>query len=240
MKKYIDLIEDVHDNISGRERLEWSNFWYDRTNKDAFKRILLIGDSTVRMIRSAFAEKTGYAVDMLGTSSGMHDVFFQSQMDAFFCSAQYKYTTIFVQIGHHSRIGDQGETYTEADYRRFYRDMNALVTFLKQYCDNIVMLSIFFSVISPKSYWGIIGSIAFRLRHYFPEKYDDTVNIIKKRKNEIIFQIAKERGLPFCDINQIVMDTAKGCRNRFIHEDHVHLEKSANSFIVDEYVKYIV
>lgn len=239
MKKYIDLIEDVHDNISGRERLEWSNFWYDSTNKDVSRRILLIGDSTVRMVRSTFAEKTGYAVDMLGVSSGMHDVFFQSQVDAFFCSTKYKYITIFVQIGHHSRVGDYGETYTEEDYSRFYRDMNALVTFLKQYCDNIVMLSVFFSVIPPKSYPGIIGSIAFRLRHYFPEIYDETVNVVKKQKNAIICQIAKERGLPFCDINQIVMDTSKGRKNRFIHEDHIHLEKSAKSFICDVYVKYV-
>lgn len=239
MKKYIDYLDDVHDKISGRERLEWANAWYDSTNKNVEKRVLLIGDSTVRMVRSTFAEKSGYAVDMLGLSSGLHDVIFQNQIDAFFASDKYHYSTIFVQIGHHSRIGEEGNEYGEADYIQFYRDMKALINFLEQYTNNIVLLSIFYSVIPPKKYSGLLGNVISFIRHFKLERYDDAVNAVKQRKNDIICQVANELGLQFCDINRIVMDTVNGRKTRFIHEDHVHLESAAKSFIVDEYMKYI-
>lgn len=43
----------------------------------------MIGDSTIRMIRSTFSEIYGIAVDMIGSSSNLHNIFFKAQIDAF-------------------------------------------------------------------------------------------------------------------------------------------------------------
>lgn len=143
MRLYSEMLKDTHDLIPGRERLEWSNFWYDDTNKEVEHRILLVGDSTARMVRSTFAEKSGYAVDLCGISSGLHDIFFAKQMDCFFSSNKYKYDAIFVQIGHHSRIGETGEPYSEDDYKRFEEDYNILLDYLMQFSTKIILLTIF-------------------------------------------------------------------------------------------------
>lgn len=239
MKTYFELIENTHDEICARERLEWSNFWYDNTNINVENRILLIGDSTVRMVRSTMAEKTGYAVDMLGTSSGLHDIFFQKLVDIFFCSKQYKYKCIFVQLGHHSRINDFGKPYQEEDYTRFEKDYRALIEFLRQYCDNIVLLSIFYSVVPNKKHRNSIQKIVDIFRHYKLEKYDDEINAIKKKKNDVIRKLAQEENLDFCDINDIMKNTATGKFTRFLHIDHIHYENSAKHYIVDQYIPYI-
>lgn len=241
MKLYAEMIGDMHDSIVARERLEWSNFWYDSTNKNVEHRVLLIGDSTARMIRSRLSEKTGYAVDLFGISSGLHDVLFVKQIDAFFSSKDYKYEAVFIQIGHHSRIGDSGEPYSDYDYLRFKKDYIVLISFLQQYIDKVVLLSVFYSVIPfekfKKSY--IADHIATFIRRFLPEKYDDEINIIKKKKNEIIEEISNEMQLPFCDINKYMINLADNPKTKCLHTDHVHFEEKAKDVIVKKYIEFL-
>lgn len=70
--------------LTEREDIEWPNFWIDRANDNSSKRILLIGDSTSRMIRSTFSKISGSPVDLLATSSALHDELFINQINAFF------------------------------------------------------------------------------------------------------------------------------------------------------------
>lgn len=84
MERTMNYTVKTHDSINGRETTEWSNFWYDQANDSSEHRILLIGDSTVRMVRSQFAKMINCPVDMLGTSSGLHDILFVEQVNAFF------------------------------------------------------------------------------------------------------------------------------------------------------------
>ena len=56
MKKYSEIINVTYNGFKGREPLEWSNCWIDSANVESEKRILLIGDSTVRMITSNYED----------------------------------------------------------------------------------------------------------------------------------------------------------------------------------------
>lgn len=104
-------IKETTDEYISRENTEWANFWYDCACDSTKKRILMIGDSTVRMIRSTFSEVYGIAVDMIGSSSNLHDVLFKAQIDAFFASKKYSYDAVFIQLGHHFRKNDSGGGY---------------------------------------------------------------------------------------------------------------------------------
>ena len=73
MQSYRDLIGDTYKGCPAREPVEWSNFWYDGADCRAGRRCLLIGDSTIRMVRSTFAKVAGCPVDMFGTSSALDD-----------------------------------------------------------------------------------------------------------------------------------------------------------------------
>ncbi len=235
------MLENTHDLIPARERLEWSNFWYDDTNKEKEHRILLVGDSTARMVRSRFAEKTGYPVDLLGTSSGLHDILLAKQMDIFFASNCYQYDAIFVQLGHHSRIGESGEPYTAEDYRRFETDYTVLIDYLSQFSKRIILLSIFYSVI-PYRYRSKLRVFKYferELRRKRAEEYDESVNAVKKGKNEIIGAIAQKKGLPYFDVNAYMMNLAKDRKTVCLHTDHVHFEEKAKDVIVEEYCKLL-
>lgn len=94
--------------LTEREDIEWSNFWIDRANVNSSKRILLIGDSTSRIIRSTFSKISDCPVDLLATSSALHDELFINQINAFFNQRKYKYETIFVQLGHHAVYNKMG------------------------------------------------------------------------------------------------------------------------------------
>lgn len=101
-------IKKTTDRYASREKIEWANFWYDYANDNEKRRILMIGDSTVRMVRSTFSEVHKVAVDMIGSSSNLHDVLFRAQINAFFASGEYSYDAIFIQLGHHFRKNDFG------------------------------------------------------------------------------------------------------------------------------------
>lgn len=218
-------IETV-DRESYREQIEWCNFWYDNAVKSDAKRILIIGDSTARMVRSTLSKLLGRPVDLFATSSSIDDILFKRQLNSFFCSYFTKYSTIFVQVGHHGRKGKNGDKYTNEDYIKYRSDLIALIKFLKQFSNNIVVESIFDSV-KPKSIFQFllckIGLI--------DEEYDDEINIVTRQKNEIIKQLSKSdvfSDIVFLDINSIIKN------HRFIRTDHIHFENKAKLFIAKQ------
>ncbi|MBR1930279.1 MAG: hypothetical protein IJ833_02220 [Lachnospiraceae bacterium] len=231
MQKYGDILGYARDTLNGREEIEWSNFWYDNATNGHDDRILLIGDSTARQIRSELARTAHKPVDLLATSSGLHDALFVAQMDAFFAQETYRYKVIFVQLGHHSRIGDLGEAYHEKDYVVFYDDFKKLISFLTQYTEKIIIASVFYSVITPRTKMARLLRGMFRMN----ERYDEVANEIKERKNQILKRVADELQLEFFDINQFMYDR----RKKYLHSDHIHFESSAKKVIVEQYLKYV-
>ena len=216
------------DSYSPREEIEWSNFWWDSANKPSEKRYLLVGDSTIRMVRHSLADAIKSPVDMIGSSSNIDDVLFVSQVDAFFASALYRrYDAIFVQMGHHGRIGRDGGTFEKTDEENFGKSLTCLLQFLSQFSDRIIVESIFDAVIPPTKRW-----CRWMVKHHFlSEEFDDSINVITRRKNEIARSVVAELGNPDCryrllDINAIVSS------QNFLHVDHIHYEGRAISFIV--------
>lgn len=214
--------------LTEREDIEWSNFWIDRANTKSSKRILLIGDSTSRMIRSTFSKISGCPVDLLATSSALHDELFINQINAFFNQSKYKYETIFVQLGHHAVYNKMGGDYEENDYLIFEKEYSALIDFLKQFTSNIILESILLTVVPYKHFSYLYRKLRIK------EKEDVHANYIKIRKNEIIKKIAIEKNMPFCDISSFMQKT------KYVHKDHIHYEKAAMPVIVQELIKYIV
>lgn len=241
MRLYFDMIPNVHDLIPARERLEWSNFWYDDTDKEVPHRILLVGDSTARMVRSKLAEFTGYSVDLLGSSSGLHDVLFVKQVDCFFSSVRYRYDAIYVQLGHHSRISEDGSPYSQKDYYRFEEDYECLIDYLSQHSDRIILLSVFYSVIPYKYHFKgrIMREVETLFRRYKKEEYDLEINNIKAEKNKIIMKLADRKSITFFDVNQYMIDLSNSPRTVCLHTDHVHYEEKAKIIIAHEYAKYL-
>lgn len=221
VKKYIGL--------EGREGIEWSNFWYDQANTNTQHRVLLVGDSTSRMVRSAFAKKLGLPVDLFATSSALDDQLFINQLHCFFDESIYKYDVIFVQLGHHARTNKLGQDYQECDFLKFRKDLKMLIKYLKQFSDKVVLETIFYSVKPQNKFVLLLEKLGI-----IKEKYDMAINSHKDRKNIIIKEIALETGCDFCDINKKMLGT------RYIHKDHIHYESSARSVIISllsEYVK---
>lgn len=104
LTQYRQFIHNVRSNRVSREEVEWANYWIDQANVVSEKRILLIGDSTARMVRRTLAKLTKCPVDLIASSSSLHDELFVNLIDGYFKNLLYSYDYIFVQLGHHAEI----------------------------------------------------------------------------------------------------------------------------------------
>lgn len=244
MKNLSEFIIPAYDGLSGREEIEWANFWYSKAQNPppiGEQRILLVGDSTARMVRSTFERSLGVPVDMIGTSCGLHDILFIRQVEAFFASSLYKYSAIYIQMGHHSIRGEGGELYQEPDYERFREDYKGLLTYLRQYTSHIILLTCFLNVMPlPPKFSSVLKSIPILAwRKIKGEKIDYSWSDVVIRKNAIIKDIAEKEGLKFCDIDGWMRAQCQGWFPKYIHLDHIHYEPRAKAAIVKEYAKYL-
>lgn len=152
---YSQIIKNNRTELIEREDIEWSNFWWDQANTYSDYRILLMGDSTARMVRSTLAKMTGKPVDLFATTSALHDSLFVNQMDCFFKCTEYQYNVVFVQFGDHAEIGFGGGFYKESDWAVFQEEFKTLLLYLSERIDKIIVESIFYTVIPTKScVWG--------------------------------------------------------------------------------------
>lgn len=214
-------------NLTEREDIEWANFWIDRANTDSSDRILLIGDSTSRIIRSTFSRLADRPVDLLATSSSLHDELFINQVNAFFMQTKYTYKAIFVQLGHHAVYDVGGHDYQETDYKIFEEEYSLFVDYLKQYTSNVILETVLLTVKPYKHFSMFLRK--FRVK----ETLDEEANYVKVRKNQIIQKIAVEKNTAFCDMCNIML------KEKFVHIDHIHYEKAAFPVIVKNLMKFI-
>lgn len=213
---------------SAREKLEWVNFWIDQANEEEEgKRILLVGDSTSRVIRRTMSEVLGgIPVDLFATSAALRDVIYWDQLDDFFNHSIYKYNYIFVQVGNHSRINEEGSgPFTEYDYTRFHDDYTTLIKYLQNYCKRIILEPCYPMVI-PKEYGRLKSNFRKAIHKYFKVKFyqqpNEEANAVSMKKNEIMHNVAQELSVPWCDINAYLDNTY------YIRRDHIHYEYRAN------------
>ena len=213
---------------SARERLEWVNLWIDQANEENVKkRILLVGDSTSRVIRRTMSEALGdVPVDLFATSAALRDVIYWDQLDAFFKNNQYKYDFIFVQVGNHSRINEDGNgPFTEYDYTRFHDDYTILIEYLQNYCKHIILEPCYLMVVPRKDGWfkdKVRKVIHKYLKVKFSQQPNIEANAVSQKKNDIMKMVAKELSMPWCDINAYLDSTY------FIRRDNIHYEYMAS------------
>lgn len=214
------FMKTQYENVIGREPVEWSNVWISSANESSLHRVLLIGDSTMRMVRSSLEKMVGMPVDFIGSSSRVDDVLFINLCDYFFDSLKFYYDVVFIQLGHHGRVNDNGGAWGDKDTVKYEHAMENLLGFLKQHCDKIVLESIFDSVIHKN-----------RIHYYFrnlgllKEKKDEEINSVTQRKNAILKLVATRNNVMWLDINKLVDE--KG----FVHLDHIHFKASAVNYI---------
>lgn len=188
------------------------------------------------MVRRSLETASGKPVDFLGTSSGLHDLLFCSQLEAFLSplyESDNKYDVCYFWMGYHSLINENGDDYEEDDYNRFEEDVLAIIKHLQNCCKRIVICSALFPYIKKHK-----GALWYRLWfHLKPlsrigrENVNDKDASIIARKNEILRKISVSQGVPFCDINGHMEELRKHYRTRCIHFDTIHYEKKAYPII---------
>ena len=239
MKSYRSLLNSYSNALCYRESTEWSNVWIDSANCEQKKRYMIIGDSTARMVRSSFAKQTSSPVDMIGTSSALDDDLFITLLDGYFEKCIYKYDAIFIQLGHHSRIGKDGDEYKESDFYKFEQDFSALLLFIKQFTDSIIVESIFESIEHNNSFMSNLKKSSKIMKTLyrmgvFKEKPDKRINSITNRKTKITQKVAdKMGGVKFIDVNDYMK------RQKYIHIDHIHFENKAKNVIAKYMSSYV-
>lgn len=187
------------------------------------------------MVRSTFAKFVQYPVDMIGCSSGLDDEIFVNTIDSFFNNTQYKYDVIFVQMGHHGRINKSGNHYSEEDYHKFAQDYKALLNFLFQHTNKIIVESIFDAII-PCKYPKIKNMLIILNIHrlfyklgIIKEQPDNEINKVTHRKNQIIKDLIassfNSQNINYYDINMIMKNSY------YVHVDHIHFEEKAKYYI---------
>ena len=187
---------------------------------DYQKRILIIGDSTARMVRSTLAKRMKCPVDMIGTSSNLYDGLFVNLIDAFFNNNIYRYDVIIVQLGHHGRVGIDGGEFTNQDLSLFKDNMNSLLRFLQQYCKSIIVETIFDSVIPATKFRRLLIKL-----HLEDEMPDDRINSVTQAKNGVLPGVCESFNCSFLDINDYMS------KQRYLHVDHIHFERRAKNVI---------
>lgn len=225
--EYVQLAMEERNNcLCGRELTEWSNFWYDKANTEAPYRILLVGDSVARQVRRTLSETINCPVDLFGSSSALRDRLFWDQWDCFFKNKCYKYNAIFVWVGNHSRMSEDGKSYfTEYDYNKFKNDFASLIDCCLQKSDNVIVLTTL-HMYKWRKYNSYLERIRRKLMINKPKEYlNEQENVVVEGKNHIMKYIAETKGLKFYDIDQSLM------KSRFWHTDFIHYIPESNQFV---------
>ena len=245
MKKYNYNYEPLNTPMA-REDVEWSNTWYSKANSPVSVgsgggKFLLIGDSTGRKVRSTFERMSKKPVDFFGTSAGIHDLLFCSQIESFFTPVTWKYEAIYVWLGYHSLRNEKGDLYGDTEFEQFRNDVRYLVDYLKQYSSRVILCSALYPV-KKKEKTSKIDVIWFHLKplsRLFKETIlEDEASVIKK-KNQIIKEVADEERLVFCDVNRYMLALCEKYRTRCIHFDKIHYEGKSFPLMAQYFLRCI-
>ncbi len=115
-----------------RERIEWSNYWWENANDNCTERILLIGDSISVGYRTYVQEKLlgSYCVDLLSTSKSIEDKSFFKELNYFLNEYDYKYI--------HFNNGLHGLDISEEVYTCKYEEA---IKLMLEKCPNLILVT---------------------------------------------------------------------------------------------------
>lgn len=171
------------DEVSKREMIEWTNTWREYANQNKM-RILLIGDSVTRGIRSSLQSMVGgqYSVDLFATSAAITDISFMRDVEFFLSYDEYQYSIIVFQCGLHHGLNMrccQDMLYEN----RWEQDFTKLVKIAEAHCEDIIFLS------------GTPQMCASQTT-----KRNEEINIEIRKRNQIIKRIADKREKKYIDV----------------------------------------
>lgn len=205
------------EGIEWRERIEWSNIWWEKANDAGQKRIALLGDSVTREFRSKLNARLAgrYVVDLCASSTQITDSLLWREYQFFFECSEWKYNKIFLQTGGqhgHERQCCSNEEYCEL-FKTGYRK---LVDRVSTYCSDITIVS-FTPTVEKDNL----------------EKLDEIRNRELAARDRIISNIADELSIPYIDIWNPLLT------KNFNHRDFIHYNNDANEFIADYLLPFI-
>lgn len=235
MKRLRDYFDKLIDSDIQRENVEWSNVWIDRVADKKSKRYLLIGDSVLRMVRGRIAENTDCPTDFIGCSSAINDTLFVGLIDYFFTEIKYQYAGVVIQVNHHGTVGLSGGAYGELDYKLYHDNLAKLVSFIKQYTANVVLVNVldFFEIKQYVKWLPKRLQDAMYRWKVWEEKKDVFRTEICHRRNIEIEKVAEEKNVKFLDLNGII------AQHKVIRVDRIHPEQKAVPIMTDSIIEKI-
>lgn len=220
-------------SYADKEATEWVNFWYDKANQKSDRRILLIGDSVSRQIRSTMSALLQCPVNLFATSAALRDSMFWNQLKCFFENGLYSYEAIFIWVGNHSRRSEDGTGYfSDYDFQRFHSDFSTLVEICRGIAPKVIILSTLHMFIrrnANKYFESIREIVGIRPK----ETLDYKENAVVEVKNKIIEQVASEQGLLFYDIDKTLL------KSKYWHKDNIHYISKSNKFVASRLIELL-
>ena len=193
-----------------RENIEWTNTWIEACLEPNKPRILLIGDSVTRELRSEMSKlHPEYAFDYIGTSSSFEDPCFYNILEAFFKNNYYQYKQIFCNIGaKHSWYINTAKRQDHS--QRYEKNFSKFIKYVKKYTSRVIIL------LTPPN--RLLEDI---------QKWDDEKNEEIQKRNEIQSKVAKREKIITIDLYDMVI------KNQYAYRDHCHfLERQTSQELV--------
>ncbi len=230
MNSLSNYLTPLSNSDEQREKIEWSNVWIDKPADRNSPRLLMIGDSVLRMVRSRVAASTNCPTDFIGCSSSLNDVLFAGLVDYFFQTVNLKYAGVVIQYNHHGTKNADGEEYADKDYRLYHDNVSKLVEFVQQRTSNIVLVNLLdFYHIKPHFTRFIPKAILRTLYGWsiLKEEKDEYRTHINHRRNMELRQVAQEHNVKFLDLNSTIAN------HKLIRTDNIHPEAKAIPIMAD-------
>lgn len=196
-----------------RENIEWTNTWIENSQDIDKERILLIGDSIAREIRSRISNAIEKTVDFIGTSSLYEDPCFYNVFNAFFDNNLYKYSSIIISLGAHA--GYLNTSKNKEHCKRFKNSFEKFIQYCIKKCPNITIL-----YITPQVYANNTS------------KYNKEMNLEICHRNKVYEEVAIKHNLKTIDIYSYILN------NRYMFEfrDHCHFANEEAKISLANYI----
>lgn len=203
--------------LKDREEIEWTNCWWSDANQET-ERILLIGDSVTRAIRSSLEYYMfgQYAVDLFASSFSLNDPLFWKHLSCFMESSEYTYKCIVVQYGvQHDRFR---KCSVSAEERQCFKTQYIrLLKLLIQLCPTVFLMTGNSNVDKNQ-----------------PDKIDEEFEPEIVCRNSII----KEVGELFqCDLFDFYLQVHN---NDYKFVDNIHLDKNSYMITANYLAKFLM
>lgn len=152
---------------------------------------------------------------------------FWDQWECFLKNGLYHYDIIFVWVGNHSRISEDGKShFTPYDYERFRADYGHLLRQCRQQCPQVIALSPL-HMFERRKFNPVVEHFRRRVMVKPREVLDATENEVVEKKNEIMKEVARAESVDYHDVDAVML------KSKYWHDDNIHYIPQANPYIAE-------